>query len=160
MMLTRTLLALLLSLTLLTACAEAREPLPPLTDLRAEAAASRQSGQPLVLFFHSRTCPYCRLVEDEYLRWVIEDNVRHPRILLRAVDIDSDAKLVGLGGEVTTPRAYARAQGVRLVPHLKFIGPDGESLSADLIGVSIRDYYAGYLEDAIRESVEKLHKYR
>ena len=151
-------LPLWLSLLALLSCAEAREPVPPLADLRAEAAASRQRGQPLVLFFHSRTCPYCRLVEEEYLRWVMEDNARSPRILLRAVDIDSDAKLAGLNGEVTTPRAYARAQGVRLVPHLKFTGPDGEPLSTDLIGVSIRDYYAGYLEDAIRESEEKLRK--
>jgi thioredoxin-related protein len=151
-------LPLWLSLLTLLSCAEAREPVPPLQDLRAEAAASRQSGRPIVLFFHSRTCPYCRLVEEDYLHWVMVDNARHPRILLRAVDIDSDAKLIVLDGGVTTPRAYARAQGVQLVPHLKFTGPAGETLSADLIGVSIPDFYAGYLDEAIRESVEKLRK--
>lgn len=154
----RSLLPLLLALTSLTACAEAREEIPPLRDLPAEAAASRLSGQPIVLFFHSRTCPYCQLVEENYLRWVMEENTRAPRIRLRAVDIDSDAQLIRFDGAVTTPRAFARERGVRLVPHLQFVGSAGEKLSADLIGVSIPDYYAGYLEDAIRESVEKLRR--
>jgi hypothetical protein len=147
---------LFVPLCLLLSCAEARAPVPPLTDLRAEAAVARERGEPIVLFFHSRTCPYCRLVEENYLHWVMVENARHPRVRLRAVDIDSDAKLTGLNGEVTTPRAYAREQGVRLVPHLKFVGPRGEPLSADLVGASIPDFYQGYLEEAISESVTKL----
>ena len=151
------LLSLLWSFFLLS-CAGAHESVPPLQDLRAEAKAAREQGQPIVLFFHSRTCPYCRLVEENYLHWVMVENERTPRIRLRAVDIDSDAKLIGLDGEPTTPRAFAQAQGVRLVPHIKFTGPHGEKLSADLVGVSIPDFYAAYLDDAIRESVEKLRK--
>ena len=149
---------LLLPLVLLLSCAEAREPVPALADLRADAAKARANGQPIVLFFRSHSCPYCRLVEEDYLHWVMVENAGHPRVLLRAVDIDSDTRLIGLDGEPTTARAYAQAQGVRLVPHLQFIGPQGEKLSADLVGVNIPEYYAGYLEEAIVESVEKLRR--
>ena len=160
MMLTRTLLALLFSLTLLTACAEAREPLPPLQDLQADANQSRKNGQPIVLFFYSHTCPYCRQVEQEYLQWVMKDNERQPRILLRAVDIHADAAVTNFDGSRTTMRAWARAQGVRMVPHLRFVGPAGEVLAPDLIGVSIPDYYAGYLEEAIQQAVKRLRATR
>ena len=156
MMLTRTLLVLLFSLTLLTACAEARELLPPLQDLQADASQSRRSGLPIVLFFYSHTCPYCRVVEQDYLQWVVKDNERQPRILLRAVDINADTPITNFDGSRTGMRALARAQGVRLVPHLRFVGPAGEGLAPDLIGVSIPDYYAGYLEEAIQQAVEQL----
>ena len=149
-------LPLLVTVLALLSCAEAREQVPPLTDMPAESAASRAQAQPIVLFFHSRTCPYCRLVEENYLHWVMIENKRVPRIRLRAVDIDSDAKMIGPDGGVTTPRAYAQAQGVRLVPHVRFLGPDGEKLSADLIGASIPDFYQGYLEDNISEAETKL----
>jgi len=151
-------LPLLIAVLALLSCAEAQESVPPLTDMSSEVAASRAKAQPIVLFFKSRTCPYCRLVEDHYLQGVMAGNKQLPRIRLWAVDIDSDAKLIGPAGENTTPRAYARSQGVYVVPTIRFLGPDGQLLSADLVGTLIPDFYAGYLEDAIRESVEKLQR--
>jgi hypothetical protein len=45
---------------------------------------------------------------------------------------------------------------VTLVPHLRFLGPGGEALAPDLIGLTTRDFYSGYLEDSIATAVERL----
>ncbi|HJX19025.1 MAG TPA: hypothetical protein VJ437_12650, partial [Acidiferrobacterales bacterium] len=48
---------------LLPGCSQARDALPPAVDLRADGRLARAQRLPIVLFFHSTTCPFCREVE-------------------------------------------------------------------------------------------------
>ena len=84
------------------------------------------------------------------------DTAATPRIRVRVVEVDGNAPLVGFDGRRTDHAAFARAQQVSLVPHLRFVGPDGKALAPDLIGISSRDFYGGYLEDAIRAASDRL----
>jgi hypothetical protein len=129
--------------------------LPAARNLAADAHAARV---PIVLFFHSQSCPYCRQVEDTYLPLALRDNAPTPRFILRTVDIHSAASLIGFDGETTDMRRFAAAQGVRLVPHLRFLGPDGRPLAPDLIGLNPPDFYSGYLDEAIREAYGKMRR--
>jgi thioredoxin-related protein len=151
-------LTLTLLIAMLSGAATAREALPPASDLRADAAAAQHARLPIVLFFHSRTCPFCRQVEELYLPLALQDNGATPRFILRTVDIDVAQPMQGFDGRATDMRAFARAQGVRMVPHLRFVGPDGQPLAPDLIGLNPPDFYAGYLDDSIRQAFEKLRK--
>jgi len=139
-------------------CSHAQEPLPAASDLRADGAAARQHKLPIVLFFYSRTCPYCREVEEDYLRPLLAENARTPRILFRSVQTDVDRSLIDFAGQKTTMRDFARSQGVKLVPHLRFVGPDGRALAPDLVGLTLRDFYAGYIEDAITRAGEAMKR--
>jgi thioredoxin-related protein len=130
--------------------------LPVAHDLRADGAQARADRLPVVLFFHSKSCPFCRQVEDLYLSSLQRDNARNPRFILRSVDIGDTGELVGFDGRITTAHSLARQRGVRVVPHLQFVGPDGKALAPDLIGVSIPEFYGGYLEDAIRDAGAKM----
>ena len=132
--------------------------LPPARDLAADAAHVRAARLPIVLFFYSPPCPFCRQVEDISLPLALRDNVPTPRFILRTVNIYSTAGLVGFDGNKTNMRRFAGAQGVRLVPHLRFLGPDGQPLAPDLIGLNPPDFYGGYLDDAIRQAYEKLNR--
>ncbi len=150
-----TFLLFLLSL-LLYSCSEAHDVLPPAADLHADARTARAQRLPIVLFFYSKTCPFCREVEDVYLARLQEENEKTPRFLLRTVEISQTQALVSFDGITTDYRAFAKQQGVTLVPHLRFLGPGGEALAPDLVGLTTRDFYAGYLEDSIATAVEKL----
>jgi hypothetical protein len=55
-------------------------------------------------------------------------------------------------------RRFARDQGVRLVPHLRFVGPDGEPLAPDLIGLNPPDFYYGYLDGSIQQAFDRLRQ--
>ena len=140
----------------LGACNAAGEALPVAVDLRADAQAARAQRLPIVLFFHSATCPFCREVEESYLKPLQKHNEPTPRFLLRSVEVSQTRPLVTFDGSKTDFRRFARQQGVTLVPHLRFLGPDGEALAPDLVGLTTRDFYGGYLEDSIAAAAEKL----
>jgi len=154
--LTRTLLLVLLVLA--SACSRAKDDLPVAANLRADGAEAMRLRLPIVLFFYSHTCPYCREVEDDYLRPLLSDNAVKPRFLFRAVEIDVSRPLTDFSGRATTMQEFSRQQGVKLVPHLRFVGPDGTSLAPDLIGLTLRDFYGGYIEDAITQAGQKLQR--
>ncbi len=139
-----------------SACSTAQPPLPAARDLRADGAAARAARLPIVLFFYARSCPYCREVEEDYLRPLLAENAKAPRFVFRSVETDATHAVIGFDGASTTTRAFSRSQGVTLVPHLRFLGPDGAPLAPDLIGLTLRDFYGGYIEDAISQAGEKL----
>jgi thioredoxin-related protein len=140
------------------AAGAAAESLPRAVDLQDDGRRAAAERQPVVLFFRSQSCPFCREVEELYLAPRQRDAAATPRILLRIVDVDGAAPLVAFDGRRTDHAAFARAQQVRLVPHLRFVGPDGQTLAPDLIGISSRDFYGGYLEDAIRAASDRLQR--
>ncbi|MEK7666655.1 MAG: thioredoxin fold domain-containing protein [Pseudomonadota bacterium] len=142
----------------LSGCSEARDALPAAVDLRADGQLARVQRLPIVLFFHSTTCPFCREVEDLYLTRLQRENERVPQFLLRTVEISQTQPLVAFDGTRTDQRAFAKRQGVTLVPHLRFLGPDGEALAPDLVGLTPRDFYGAYLEGSINSAGEKLRR--
>lgn len=143
---------------LLSGCSEASDALPEAVDLRADGQLARAQRLPIVLFFHSTSCPFCREVENLYLRPLQKANEQRPQFVLRTVEISQTRPLVAFDGSRTDYHAFAKTQGVTLVPHLRFLGPDGEVLVPDLVGLTSRDFYGGYLEDSISSASEKLRK--
>lgn len=131
------------------------ETLPGAVNLQEDGRRAAAEQQPIVLFFRSQRCPFCREVEELYLEPRQRDAAAMPRIRLRVVDVDGAAPLVAFDGRRTDHAAFARAQQVSLVPHLRFVGPDGKALAPDLIGISSRDFYGGYLEDAIKTASDR-----
>lgn len=149
-------LSLILASALLLGAAA--DDLPLAVDLRADAKVARAERLPIVLFFYSSSCPFCREVEALYLKPLQKENLKSRRFLLRRVEIGERQALIDFTGTRTDFRSFAQQQKVMLVPHLRFVGPDGERLAADLIGLGSRDFYGGYLEDAINEARAKLRK--
>ena len=149
-----------LCLVLMSALAlgAAADDLPLAVDLRADARVARAERLPIVLFFYSRSCPFCREVEALYLQPMQKENLKSGRFLLRRVEIGEQQALIDFNGVKTDFRSFAQQQKVTLVPHLRFFGPQGERLAADLVGLGSRDFYGGYLEDAIEEARAKLRK--
>ena len=132
------------------------ETLPRAVNLQEDGRLAAAEQRPVVLFFRSRSCPFCREVEELYLEPRERDTAATPRILLRVVDIDAATPVVAFDGRRTDHASFAREQRVRLVPHLRFLGPAGRPLAPDLIGISSRDFYGGYLEDAIKTASDML----
>jgi thioredoxin-related protein len=151
-------LALVALSLLLSGCSEARDALPAAVDLRTDAQLARAQRLPIVLFFHSTTCRFCREVEDLYLARLQKENETAPQFLLRTVEVSQTQPLVTFDGTRTDYRAFAKRQGVTLVPHLRFLGPDGEPLAPDLVGVASPDFYGAYLEGSISSAGEKLRR--
>lgn len=128
----------------------------------AAMGAALAQGRPIVLMFSTPGCPYCHALRTEHLN---ELKANQDKLGVFFVEFDlsdrspfdthgvEEAPLVFRG--LANPRDLARRLAVRVAPTLVFLGPEGE-LSERLIGYGARDFYAGYLDQRLREARSRL----
>ena len=142
-------------LALLFGVAQAAD-LPKAQNLQADAAQAQRARLPILIFFAAESCPYCHIVEEDYLQPMFNSGAYASKILFRKLLIDDDSSLRDFSGKNIASADFARQQGVTLTPYVKFFGPDGKELVPGLLGLTTRDFYAGYLEQAIDAASAKL----
>lgn len=130
--------------------------IPLAADLAADARGMKARGQVMLVLYSQADCRWCERARREYLVPLRNDPARSGRVLLRQIDLDSDAPLAGFDGGRTTHRAFARAEGARLTPTLAIYGPDGARLAEPIIGFRLADFYGAYIERALDEAQVRL----
>jgi thioredoxin-related protein len=130
--------------------------LPAAADLQADAEQAARARVPLLVFFSAYSCPYCREVEELYLQPLQADPASARRVLIRTVLIDSHRRLYDFDGRRTDHAGLARNYGVFFTPTIKLLDPQGRELAPALVGLTTRDYYGGYLEEAIERALARL----
>lgn len=123
--------------------------LPAARDLPAEAHAAAEGGFPLVLMFSRAECGWCAQVRRLHLEPIAAR--LEGAVPVRQVDIDRNRPLVDFAGRATNHRAYARSIGVKLVPTVVFLGPDGRPVAEPIVGAVGADFYGAYLERGLEE---------
>jgi hypothetical protein len=119
-------------------------------DFPADALARPASVSPLVVLFSRNGCPWCERIKQQHLRHLPAD------VVLREVNVESDAPLVDFAGQSTTQRRFAATHKVRLAPTLAFFGPDGRQLAEPIVGLRGPDFMDFYIDAALAESRQKL----
>jgi len=137
--------------------AQANE-LPTAIDLRHESERARQLGGPLIILFSRHDCKYCATVRHDYLLPISTGQAYRDRIVVRQIDLDSRAPLIDFHGEKTSHEAFAASMKIKLAPVVAFFGPGGQQLAPAIIGVRLPDFYQAYLEEALDQSIRKLHQ--
>lgn len=124
---------------------------PAAAELAQSATAARARGAPLVLFFTTPGCPYCREVRASYLA---------PRVaqgtVVYEVDITSQAPLTGLDGRATTPAALAERYGIAMVPVVLPVDARGEPLAEPVVGLDRAGFYEARLQAALDAAQKRL----
>lgn len=151
----------MLTLLLLSAVAAADDgaivrSLPDARDFKADAQAARAQRMPILVFYTAADCPYCAIVREDYLEPMFSRGDYRGQILFRTVHVDSDDAVRDFSGRKRSHADFAESQGVRLTPNIKFYDADGRELVPGLLGLSTRDFFAGYLEQAIADATAKL----
>ena len=118
-----------------------------------EAAAARV---PLLVFFSQPGCPYCDLARRDYLGPMNADPASRAMQRMVEVDITSDSALIDFSGRATTHHDFARAERVRFVPVVKFLGARGEPLAPALVGLTVPGFYQTYLDRRIEQARARL----
>lgn len=130
--------------------------LPQASDLNRLGKSAEQQQAPIVLVVVSDGCPYCQLLEEEILRPMQLSGEYDNKIQLQVLNLNQSDHRLDFDGKSRSPREIADRYHVRLVPTLLFLGPKGEELAERLTGISVIDYYWGYLDQAIEEARGKL----
>lgn len=140
----------------LPAGAAADGELPLANDLLADGRLARERKVPMVILFSLPGCPYCEIVRRSQLAPMLRDPRQSARAIIREIDIDSDAPLVGFAGERTTHAQVARGHGVRAAPVVAFWDGTGKPIAEPLRGMLLPDFYSAYLEAALAAAESKL----
>lgn len=125
---------------------------PHARDLAADAAIARAQRAPLLLFFTQTHCPYCARARTRYIGPMADSPAQRLRVVIREVDIETDTRLRGFRGEITSPKTLAKTYGVRAVPTVVVVDGAGRVLADPIVGLS-DDFYGAYLDNAVEAGI-------
>jgi thioredoxin-related protein len=141
----------------MAATAQAAVALPGAVDLAADGAVAKDKHLPILLFFNRAGCPYCERALREYLTPMQRDPAYAGRVMFRQIEVQKSNRLVDFGGHATTHREFATRYKINLTPTIWFVDGDGHVLADPIIGLPTIDFFGAYLEQAITDSLAKLH---
>jgi len=123
-------------------------------DLRELALRVKRSRAPLLLFFSTPGCPYCREARLGYL--VPRTQELATTLIIREVEVTAARSLIGLDGNATSEAELARRFEVKMVPHVVLVDEALRPLGEPLIGIDSSGFYEGRLSAAIEAAQRKL----
>ena len=123
-------------------------------NLSSAALLLETNSKPLVLFVTASDCHYCEQLRENIFQFLPSDE----RFILREVVMDSSQAVIDFDGQKTTHRQLSKKLTVNFSPTVLFLGNDGETLSAPLVGVLTLDYYRHYFEQSLKEANHSLIK--
>jgi thioredoxin-related protein len=118
--------------------------LPMAHALNDELLRAQSNKQPLIVMVGFASCPYCKVVRQNYLPSVRNEQ----KISVVEIDLRTDMPVRDFLGRLTTHRQLAKDWGIKVSPTLLFFGKGGQEVAERLVGVSV-DFYAAYLQERI-----------
>ena len=132
--------------------------IPSPQDFTVEAKAAQNRNLPILVLFMRSDCSYCERVLQEFLLPMQRNAEYHRKVIMRQIEISSDAKLCDFSGVLTTQEKFAQQNRVTLVPTIKLFDAQGHELTPPLVGLLTPDFYGGFLDQAIDEALAKVRQ--
>ncbi|MEK7796206.1 MAG: thioredoxin fold domain-containing protein, partial [Pseudomonadota bacterium] len=111
--------------------------LPPARDFVADGAGRA----PILVFFTNASCPYCREVENLYLRPMHARGDYRGQLLIRVVEVGGAATLTDFTGQQMNHGEFARRERVAFTPVIRLYDATGRELVPQLFGYTTPDFY-------------------
>lgn len=145
----------------LTASVRADEILPYVkvrepTDLQAVGQEAQRRQLPILIMFSRQGCPYCDVVREEFLKPMLRSGDYTDRVIILEIHSDSYATLRDFNGQMIGADALATRYRASFAPTVVFLDHRGKELVERLIGITTRDFYGGFLDEAIEQSLQRL----
>lgn len=129
-----------------------REP----TDLQAVGQEARQRQLPILIMFSRQGCPYCDVVREEFLKPMLRSGDYTDRVIMLEIHSDSYAQLRDFNGRMISAEALSHRYRAGFAPTVVFLNYEGKELAERLIGITTRDFYGGFLDEAIEASLQRV----
>lgn len=135
--------------------------LPPVTikggtNLIADGRESNNKKIPIILFFSMKHCPYCREVEEDYLKPMLRNTEYDNKVIIRKVRIDSNGDVTDFAGKIQDVEDFSDSYNVSMVPHLLLVDSQGNQLVEPIVGIRNSHYYSAELDVSIDASTQKI----
>ena len=146
---TRTLLPAMFMLLALGQPAHADGNVAEAHDFHALQQEMQAKGLPLLLAFRADYCGFCKQLEAEYLKPMVESGKYDSRILIRRFTLDNEESIIDFNGDTIDAEAFAARHDAALTPTVVFLNAEGKEVAERLLGYNSPDFYGAYLEEAI-----------
>ena len=130
--------------------------IPSLRNLQTDGQTAEQGQLPIVVLFSASYCGFCTIVKDEFLRPMLISGEYTDKAMIRVIEIDTDGDLMDLNGQPISAEDFADRHNISLTPTLAFFDAQGNELAPRMVGVTTVDFYGGYLDQAIDDSLLRL----
>jgi thioredoxin-related protein len=132
-----------------------RPTVPVVTDLWQLSQQAKAAKLPVVMMFTSDHCPYCVTVEEDFLIPMLISGDYRNKALISKFKIDEYPQVIDFDGQSVPTHIIKNRYNIYLTPTVVFLDYKGRELSPRRIGLTTPDYYGGYLDLSIDESLQK-----
>ncbi len=142
-------------------CSADDDVLPPVAlllakDLRADAGLAQDKQLPILLYFASDYCTYCRYVEEEQLKPMLRNRDYDSRVMVRRISATGFGSIVYFDGKLMSAAQIADHYHAGMTPTLVFVNAQGEEIAPRIVGVASPDYYGGDLDESINQALKSV----
>lgn len=123
--------------------------LVPADDLVPLASQSMVKGIPIMLVFTESDCPFCARAKKEHLEPLAVSADYGPKVIIREVDVRSEAPIRDFDGKTMSQSDFARRYDIRSVPTIITFTGSGQRVAEPLVGLLIPDFYTLYIHRQI-----------
>jgi len=118
------------------------------TSLDKDLASALSQRQPLVVMVSLEGCPFCKVVRENYLVPLKEQE----GLPIVQVDMRSQQEMTDFQVQKTTHDAMVKAWRIRLAPTVLFFGANGREIARRMVGSYIPDFYGAYLNERLQQA--------
>ncbi len=120
------------------------------TNLQEDGALAATRGVPLMLMISAEECPYCKVMESDYLVPLLRNRAYDSQVLIRKIHLDSFDDLVDFSGNSVAATDISQRYGVWVTPTLLFLnGNNGEEVQKRMVGLGVRDFVSAFIDQSI-----------
>ena len=131
-----------------------REP----TDLQVAGKEAQQRQLPILIMFSRQGCPYCDVVREEFLKPMLRSGDYTNRVILLEIHSDSYTMLRDFNGQMISVESLVHRYRASFAPTVVFLDAHGNELVERLIGITTRDFYGGFLDEAIEQALQRMRR--
>lgn len=139
-----------------SAWAVERGVLPMASDLSKLAQEAKARRAPILVLFSSAGCHYCAQVRNEFLIPTTLNADYDNKVIMVEIEAGSSMRLIGFDGKATTHGDFAARYQIHMTPTVKLLDAQGREAAIPLVGIVSRDYYGGFLDQAIDAALAKI----
>ncbi|MBT8130608.1 MAG: thioredoxin family protein [Gammaproteobacteria bacterium] len=132
-----------------------KAPVPALTSFSEVAESARKQGVPILVEFSTPWYRYCEALEQQVLKPLILSEQYDERIIIKKLEINTYSSITGFDGKRYRSDEISRSYAVDLYPTLVFFDANGREISRRIVGITVLDYVAEELEQAINVAIKE-----
>ena len=125
-------------------------------DLESLGELARDRKLPILLMFSQDDCPYCTVMEEDYLKPMLRSGQYTDKVIIRKVKIDDFDTFTDFDGNRIEADHLTGRYRAWVTPTLVFVDGNGEEVARKLVGIGTEGFFAGDIDNAIDHALSRL----